>query len=223
MENTESLVGYYINLDTRKDRREHFEENVKCNTFFSNVERMSAIYHNVKGAGCTLSHIECLRRIKKSINDADDASLLPKYYVIREDEFESLEMDNFNEFVESFKNIKESDHWDVILLTPRGEKIENDCLFMNLNGYYRINKSQTTTGYILKPHMIDILLENYINSYIELLNNRNYMECALDQSWKKVQLTHNFYFYRKIYGGQLPGWSDLENTYVKYNYGYLIQ
>lgn len=220
MQNCEGLVGFYINLDKRDDRRDHFEKNVKNHPFFSNIQRMSAIYHEVKGAGCTLSHIECLRRIKMSINNNKSSA---RYYVIMEDDFQILDSDNFNHFVNSFEKIKDSDSWDIILLTPRGLKMNDSDPFMSSNGYSRISHSQTATGYILKSHMIDVLLENYINSYVQLINTCNYIHYALDQTWKNLQLNHNFYYYLKIYAGQLPGWSDLEKTFVDYNYGFLIQ
>ena len=42
----DNLFGFYINLDKRIDRKDHFEQNVKCHSFFSNIERISAIYHD---------------------------------------------------------------------------------------------------------------------------------------------------------------------------------
>jgi GR25 family glycosyltransferase involved in LPS biosynthesis len=219
----EKLIGYYINLDKRSDRKYHFEQNVKCHSFFSNIERMSAIYHDVRGAGCTLSHIECLRKIKIMRNNIDDETKLPKYYAIMEDDFLILDLEHFNHFINKFQNIKYDESWDMILLTPRGEKMKEVSPIMDSNDYAKIIKSQTTTGYILKPHMIDILLENFISSYVALLNNGDYHFYALDQTWKTLQLNYNFYYYKNIFAGQLPGWSDLEEKYVDYNYGYLIQ
>jgi hypothetical protein len=94
---------------------------------------------------------------------------------------------------------------------------------MKLHNFSRIVNSQTATGYIFKSKMIDVLLENFNNSYQKIIGGQEYIFSALDQNWKSLQNVYNFYYYDKIYGGQLPGWSDLENMHVNYNYGFLIQ
>ena len=220
----EKPVGFYINLDKRSDRKDHFEKNVKCHSFFSNIERMSAIYHHVRGAGCTLSHIECLRMIQKMRNNIEDKSTLPKYYAIIEDDFSIIDEPNFNDFVSSFDLIKNNKCWDVILLTPKGKSCHDSTdISMDAHDYIKIKDSSTTTGYILKDYMIDVLLENYTESFFNLVNEGAYEVYALDQFWKKIQLSHNFYYYINIYGGHLPGWSDIEKRFVDYNYAFIIQ
>lgn len=221
MDNSEGLVGFYINLETRHDRREHFETNVKCHPIFSRIERMNAIYRNdITGVGCTLSHIESLRMIKKYDNEREPSA---NYYMIFEDDFLILNIENFNDFVNSFENIRNFDFWDVIVLTPSGIKQCEGNNIMTSNGFSKIIKTQTATGYIFKSHMIDVLIDNLIDSYINLIDTHNYQEFALDQYWKKLQSQYDFYYYEKIFGGQLPGWSNLENRYVDYNHGFLSQ
>lgn len=217
------LEGYYINLESRKDRQKHIEENIKTYPIFSNLKRINAIYNNQRsGLGCTLSHIECLKEIKKSREGKNHE--LPKDYVIMEDDFSILNADNFNEFIKNFQIIRDNDDWDVILMTPRGIKvIQSSANIMTLHNFSRIVESQTATGYIFKSKMIDILLDNFNNSYQKIIGGEQYIFSALDQNWKPLQNVYNFYYYDKIYGGQLPGWSDLENMHVNYNYGFLIQ
>jgi GR25 family glycosyltransferase involved in LPS biosynthesis len=215
------VTGYYINLDSRNDRCEHFEQNIKCHPFLANVQRMSAILISTRGIGCTLSHIECLRMIKQSRTQMDE-STFPKYYIIMEDDFCILDNDKFHHFVHDFDNVKDLDLWDVIVLTPSGQKeiVNNE---MTSNNFLKILNTQTATAYIFKSHMIDVLLDNFIHSYIELINTNNYEKFALDQYWKRLQSQYGFYYYNKLFGGQLAGWSNLENRYVDYNYGFLNQ
>ena len=62
----------YINLDSRNDRRELFENHLKeLTTLYPNdynftpIPRFSAIRNEENGAiGCTKSHIECIRLAK---------------------------------------------------------------------------------------------------------------------------------------------------------------
>ena len=217
------LEGFYINLESRIDRKQYFEENIKNHDIFANIQRMDATYSQIPGLGCTLSHIRCLKEIR--IRQSKEKNVLPTHYVIMEDDFSILNMNNFNEFIKDFELLREDPHWDVILLTPRGVKVvENESNVMTLNHFSRIIESQTATGYIFKEHMIDILLDNFTNvSYENIIKGQEYIFGALDQTWKPLQKVYKFYYYDKIYGGQLPGWSDLENQHVNYNYGFLIQ
>ena len=218
-----SLEGFYINLENRTDRRQYFEEKIKSYPIFSNIQRMDAIYNETIGLGCTLSHIRCLKQILQSRQGIPEIEL-PTYYAIMEDDFSILNVIHFNDFLQDFEIIKQDQRWDVILMTPRGTKIvEKEPNSMTSHNFSRIIDSQTATGYIFKPHMIDILLENFIGSHEKILKGEAYIFSALDQNWKSLQKTHKFYYYNKICGGQLPGWSDLEKMHVNYNYGFLIQ
>jgi hypothetical protein len=46
---------------------------------------------------------------------------------------------------------------------------------------------------------------------------------ALDQCWKPLQKNSNFIYYTHIFAGQLPGHSDIEQTYVDYNRRFIEQ
>jgi hypothetical protein len=213
-----SIIGHYINLDSRDDRRKHFEEKVKCHPIFSKIERMSAIPRkDVKGVGCTLSHIECMRMLKEKGKDNPQ-----KYYMIFEDDFLILNMENFQSFVKSFKMIKDLDVWDVIVLTPSGYKENNgNDVIMQKNFFSKIIRNQTATAYIFKSHMIDVFIENFADAYTNMMETKKYALYGLDQYWKRLQLKYNFYYYTKLFAGQLPGWSDLENKHVNYTDAFL--
>ena len=52
---------YYINLDYRKDRKEHIEKELrKLNPIGDKIYRIPGIFHEIGALGCGLSHIKAL-------------------------------------------------------------------------------------------------------------------------------------------------------------------
>jgi hypothetical protein len=207
------MIGKYINLETRIDRKTHFETNIKSNLFFSNIEHMNAILHSPPTIGCSKSHLKILEMFENT-NEP--------YIAIMEDDFCILNQDNFNNFVTDFELIKDSTEWKVIVLTPSGNSVQGIPEMTSAN-FKRIINTQTTTGYIIKKEMIPILISN-IKECIELqLQGIPPCISAIDIYWKKLQHEYPFYYYSKIFGGQLPGWSCIENRVVNYNQSFLLQ
>lgn len=203
------MKGYYINLEKRTDRDKHVKENVLSRPFFENVKRFNAITHRKGAVGCTLSHIECLKKLQTN-NDP--------YYMILEDDFFILNEDNYRLFTESFEKIKE-ENWDVIVLTPRGKTHTRHIC----DDFNRIIDNQTTTGYIIRHDFIQKLLPVYENSVKYLETGGNPDIWALDSCWKPLQVTTHFWYFAKIYAGQLPGYSDIEKRPVNYNQRFVLQ
>ena len=207
------MFGYYINLDKREDRNSHMKNIIKSNPFFEKVERMPATYSEIYGVGCLISHMKCITNLLKR-ND--------KYYIILEDDFFFLNKENFNNFTKDFDKIKNDDNWDIIVLTPKGNTIEKD----KITNFHRIINHQTATGYIIKHDFIPKLLSVWINNLGNLIKGYNgplanpYFN---DQCWKPLQLNSNFLYYKDIYGGQLPCYSDIEKKNVNYNKRFLDQ
>jgi len=201
------MKGIYINLDCRTDRREHFENVKKQHPFFLDIERMSAIENTDGSIGCCLSHIKGLEMLSSTINP---------YVSIIEDDLFIFDTNNFSKFVSEFENIKDLDDWDVIILTPRGNTIEGTPN-MGVAGFKKIINNQTTTGYIIKTKFIPKLIEN-LNESLQLQQNGIEKNISsIDQYWKRLQLTSNFYYFADVFGGQLPCWSNIENRWVDYN------
>ena len=105
----------YINLDSRRDRRELFEkpfeelrERYPQDFAFAPVARFSAIRDDKNGAiGCTKSHIECLRIAKNNGWDhvlifEDDALLIHPEVLVHQ----------VSSFLSRFR-----DEWDVVLFS----------------------------------------------------------------------------------------------------------
>tara|TARA_Y100000389_G_C17457448_1_gene519143 strand:- start:1908 stop:2582 length:675 start_codon:yes stop_codon:yes gene_type:complete len=214
--NTLNLKGFYINLDERVDRKEHFEKLKTKFDFLKGIERMKAVKNNIGAIGCAMSHIKCMNELlNKCKNDKND------YVAIFEDDFCLLNEVNFEKFIEAFDKIKNED-WDVIVLTPRGNTIKTEDKYSN-HEFLRIIEAQTMTGYIVKVSFLN-KLSNLIKIGIEnMIKGDKHDNNACDQIWKKLQTEHKFIYYKHIYGGQLQGWSDLEKRMVNYNRRFLLQ
>lgn len=213
LENDSKLCGYYINLENRSDRRNHFEQNIKKCQLFSEIERMPACEH-VRGAvGCAMSHVEALKLAKKHSDQ--------KYIAVFEDDFCILNEIHYHEFETAFQKIKNMDDWDVIVFTPytpAGQIVAKhfSSEMMNHN-FKRIHNTQTATGYVFKYSFIDILLNNFEESLQLLINGECIFTSPVDQHWKKLQKVHNFYYFDKVFAGQLEGYSNIEKCEVNYN------
>jgi GR25 family glycosyltransferase involved in LPS biosynthesis len=238
------INGYYINLEERKDRAAHFEELKKKYPFFKNIERIPAIRNENGAIGCGFSHIKALNKCLES-ND--------EYMMIFEDDFCILNDINYNEFTRCFENIRNEKDWDIIVLTPRGDAkgrgdihppydphiigykqedasgsangVNGVCAAPSLsnNGFYEIVNNQTATGYIIKKSFIPILLHSFKKSVEGLLKKLNPDIYAIDQYWKPLQKVHHFYYFKKVFAGQLVGYSSIEKRVVNYNHRFMIQ
>jgi GR25 family glycosyltransferase involved in LPS biosynthesis len=207
------MNGNYINLESRIDRKTHFESNIKSNPFFSNIQHMNAITHDNPAIGCSKSHLTILEMFETT-NDP--------YIVVMEDDFCILNQDNFNNFVKDFELIKDSTEWKIIVLTPSGNSVHGTPEMMHAN-FKRIVNTQTTTGYIIKKEMIPILISNIKESVNLQLQGLPSCISAIDIFWKQLQQKYPFYYYSKIFGGQLPGWSCIEKRNVNYNERFIQQ
>ena len=134
------MKGFYINLDNRTDRREHFEN---ISPIFKDIERFPAIDYYPGYIGCAMSHIAVL---KKGLD------IEGEYIYVFEDDFMILNMNNFANFLNDFETIDVD--WDVIVLTPRGTTINP-----NSNSKFRSNSPERMhlngiTGLLYRAHKI---------------------------------------------------------------------
>jgi hypothetical protein len=206
------MKGFYINLDERVDRMNHFENLKVKYHFFKNVKRLSAIKNSNGAVGCGASHIEALTKLLECADDSDD------YFMVCEDDLCILNDDNFNKFVKDFDNIKDK-KWDMIVITPSGDKIPG----LPYHNFCRIHNNQTATAYIIKKTFVPVLISNFKESVIGLVKGGNPNTYAIDQWWKQLQHQYLFCYYKDIYAGQLVGYSSIENKHVNYNERFLRQ
>lgn len=201
------LKGFYINLDERVDRMKHFENLKVKYDFFKNIKRLSAIKNSNGAIGCGVSHIEALTKL---LGYDDD------YFMVCEDDLCILNDNNYNKFVKDFDNIKDK-NWDIIVITPSGDKMLDLDLDLPNHNFYRIHNNQTTTAYIIKKTFIPILITSFKQSIIGLVKGGNPNTYAIDQWWKQLQNQYTFCYYKDIYAGQLVGYSNIENKHINYN------
>lgn len=204
------LKGFYINLDNRKDRRDHFENLKVVYSFLENIERMSAIENNDGLLGCCFSHIKALTQCLEI-----DAP----YIAIFEDDFTILDDNVFRRFMIDFEKIKSHDAWKVIVLTPRGTTVPNE----DIAEFKRIIDHQTATGYIVKRDTIQPIIDVLKESAKLQMQGIEKNISANDQYWKRIQTKYPFYYYKDIFAGQLVGWSNIEKRHVDYNDRFIKQ
>jgi GR25 family glycosyltransferase involved in LPS biosynthesis len=207
--------GYYINLDSREDRRNYFELLRKHIPLLGGCERFSAISHTNGAIGCGLSHIECLTKCLEK-----DSEIC----MIIEDDLCFFNQEKLTQFQELMKDetILNNSSWDIIVLTPRGDDISGDTI-MEEKGFRRIRNNQTTTGYIIRKRFISKLIENLKECVDFMLKGENSNIYAIDQYWKHLQDIYEFYYFKKVFAGQLPSYSDIEKRNVNYNHRYIQQ
>jgi len=207
--------GFYINLDKSHDRLDHFNKNILSLPEFQLIKRAVAFEHVSGGLGCTISHIAVLQALQQ-ISTIENL----KYVIVLEDDFCILDgkMNNYIQFIESFKLIADLPTWDVITLTPRimDTITVPDSVDMFKHGFKRINHSLACTGYIVKSSYIPTLLNAFINSYHYIMAGYPVSCVAIDVMWLHLQCNNNFYCFSHIFGGQLPSWSNIEKKYVDY-------
>jgi glycosyl transferase family 25 len=193
----------YINLEERIDRRIH-----TCNELEKigiKGERYNAKKTKNGAVGCTISHIGCLELAKQRNYP---------YVFICEDDITFLEPDIFLSSLKNFEKSPQFMNFDVLIIggnnCPPYEKL---C-----DSYIKISNCQTTTGYIVKSHYYDTLLQNFKDSALNLMKYPERKNAfALDIYWKKLQQIHNWYMIIPPTVVQYANYSDVEEREVDYN------
>jgi glycosyl transferase family 25 len=192
---------FYINLESRKDRRIHFENQMLL--IGLNAIRFNAIKHNYGAIGCSLSHLMLLKYAKEHNLD---------HILIMEDDIMFL---NPNIFINNLNNfLMNHKEFDVLLLAGNNmghyNVIDDNCI--------KITKCQTTTGYLVKNHYYDKLINNFEESTNNLINNiKSIGTYAIDQYWNKLQMVDNWYLLTPLTVTQRPDYSDIEKKNTNYN------
>lgn len=207
-------IVYYINLDHRTDRKtELLSELSNIGIPDEKIVRISGVYIKDRGdVGCSKSHIIA---IKKFIESGHDRC------IVFEDDFE---------FIKKYPNLEtyfiplhkaETDHgliWDVILFAANDVDSESTKYpFLK-----KIHNSQTASGYMVSKSYAPTLLKNFEEG-VKLLEDsynttapkpENY---AIDQYWKLLQKTDQWYLFEPKLGKQRKSYSDIEKGVVDYN------
>jgi len=192
--------NYYINLEHRKDRnQEAITELQKIG--ITNPNRFNAIKHDNGAIGCSMSHLEVLKKAKKDNWD---------YVTIFEDDVLFLKpqetLTKLDELVNS--NIE----WDVIILGGNNfkpyEKINDN--------FIRVNNCQTTTAYIVKKSYYNTLINHWSEGLQKIIQTNDIPKYALDQYWKILQSKDNFILITPVEVVQREGYSDIQRINENY-------
>ena len=201
-------IVYYINLEHRKDRYIHINNELsKTNIDPNKINRIDAVYRkNFGSLGCGKSQILALETF---INTSDEI----QNCIILEDDFIFTEQqDNINNLINLFfENIET---FDVLMLSSNTLNETKT----NLPFITKINDAQTLSGYCVSKKFAPILLDNYKSSAekLENIGYANHNDC-IDIHMKILQPQSLWFCLNPKIGKQIMSYSDIENKIVNYN------
>ena len=191
----------YINLDSRIDRRTHFESQFRKMGF--QPQRFSAI-RNADGAiGCSMSHVACMEMAIKNGWD---------HVLVCEDDATITNPGQLAHQTTQFLN-RFGDDWDVLLLAGNNHQpfrqVSPECV--------RVANCQTTTAYLVRRPYFERLLANFKEGLKKLIAHPSKQpDYAIDQYWKLLQRTDHWYMSVPISVIQRPDYSDISRQHVDY-------
>jgi glycosyl transferase family 25 len=192
--------AFYINLDSRPDRKEYIEKHLE--TIGLKAERFKAIKLTNGALGCSMSHLRLIETAK--LNDWD-------HILIIEDDIHFLDpklfISQINIFLENHKE------FDVLLLAgnnmPPFTKVDDTCV--------RVTRCQTTTGYIVRKHYYDTLINNFKEGIQKLIKHpENHKFFAIDKYWFSLQAKDKWYLIIPLTVTQREDYSDIEKKNTNY-------
>jgi GR25 family glycosyltransferase involved in LPS biosynthesis len=191
----------FINLDERTDRLAHVTAEFEKMGIVA--ERVKATKMATGAVGCTMSHIRCLELAKQRGYEQ---------VFICEDDITFTNPELFKANLEKFYDNDEI-MWDLLIIGGN-----NVPPYLQLVDYCaRVFYCQTTTGYVVKKHYYDTLLENFKESARQLMRNpKNHSTYALDMYWKRLQMQDFWYMITPPTVTQYESYSDIENRVVDY-------
>jgi len=191
----------YINLEKRSDRREHVEKELKKIGF--PATRFNAIKLKNGALGCSMSHLRCIQHAKEQNWP---------HILVCEDDIQFLDPELFRRQMNKFlKN--HIDDWDVLLLAgnnmPPFQEIDETCV--------KVSQCQTTTGYIVKQHYYDKLIDNFkLGIQFLMREPQKHLIYAIDKNWFYLQQSDRWYLIIPLTVVQKTDYSDIEKRIVNY-------
>jgi len=192
--------AYFINLDSRPDRKQHVEGQMSL--LGIRAERFKAIKLTNGAIGCSMSHIKLLEMAK--------ANNWPHILIVEDDILftkPSLFIEQLNRFLAGHKD------FDVVLFAgnnmPPYTVVDESCV--------RVSKCQTTTGYLVQRHYYDTLIANYKAGVGLLMREpHNHRLYAIDKYWFHLQAIHKWYLITPLTVVQREDYSDIEKRPTNY-------
>jgi len=190
----------YINLLSRQDREKHIINELQ--KLDLNGRRFNAIKMNNGAIGCSMSHLKCIQMAKENNWE---------HVCIVEDDVEFLDPELFKKQLNSF--LQNHSSWDVLLLAGNNmlpyQSIDETCI--------KVSNCQTTTGYIVKNHYYDILIDNYKKGIENFMKNPDKPELySIDRYWFLLQNKDNWYLIIPLSVIQKEDYSDIQKKNVNF-------
>jgi glycosyl transferase family 25 len=194
---------FYINLEHRKDRKEHVETELTKIGLDLTAQRFNAIRMENGAVGCSMSHLKILQNAVAQNMD---------HVLILEDDITFLDPELFKTQFDTFLSRFGTD-WDVILLAgnnmPPCQQIDDICI--------KVRNCQTTTGYLVNGHYISKLMENVKMGLHHLLRDpKSHYQYAIDMFWKRLQNEDRWFLITPLTVIQYEGYSDIEKRNTNY-------
>lgn len=198
-------VIFYINLEKRADRKEHFlQEMKKFCVDESKIVRIDAVYNTNGALGCTKSHIKALEQFM-----ANPAWLT---CIIFEDDFTFYDTSVENNTALLKKFFMNFTDWGMLLLASNQNR--SPSKETHVDGIKEVVYSQTTSGYCIHKDSVTEVYDNFKESAAALEKGDAVYKYAVDVFWNR--LTMKRYSFSPNMGYQCPGYSDIENRNVSY-------
>ena len=190
----------YINLASRTDRKQHVEAQLKLVGI--SAERFNAIKLPDGALGCSMSHLKCLQMAKEKGWD---------HVLICEDDITFTNPGLFIQQINKF--LSKQENWDVVLLAgnnmPPYKQVEDYCV--------QVTRCQTTTGYLVKSHYYDKLIDNIKTGMNMLVRNRDMHKIyAIDKYWFLLQDKDLWFLITPLSVVQREDYSDIEKRRTNY-------
>lgn len=199
-------VIFYINLESRIDRKEHFLSEIKKLCIDeSKIVRVDAIKEKYGALGCTKSHIKALELFMENP--------LWTTCMIFEDDYTFYNTDilhNNNLLKSFFQNFTD---WGMLLLSSN--QAGRPSIKTHIDSVELVTYSQTTSGYCIHKDSVKELYDNFKESAELLEKSKSKPKHALDMYWNKVTMKR--YSFVPNMGHQYVSYSDIENRVVHYN------
>ena len=192
--------AFYINLESRPDRQIHVEKELKI--IDVKADRFNAIKLPNGALGCSMSHLKCIELAKENNWD---------HVLIVEDDIQFLNHELFINQINKFFSLHKN--WDVVLIAgnnvPPHKIIDDTCV--------KVLSCQTTTGYIVKKHYYDILINNIRNGITNLIKEpTKHFFYAIDKYWFRLQQQDNWFLITPLTVTQREDYSDIEKRPTNY-------
>ena len=195
--------AYYINLDSRPDRKQHVEK--ELNKIGINADRFNAIKMKNGAIGCSMSHLKLLETAKANNFD---------HILIVEDDILFTQPETFVNQFNTFLS-KHGNSFDVLLVAgnnmPPYVNVDNSCV--------KVSQCQTTTGYLVRRHYYDKLIKNYKDGILKLMKEpHNHRVYAIDKYWFSLQAIDKWYLIIPLTVTQREDYSDIEKRPTNYTH-----